>query len=450
MKALCIIPILVLVLCNPASAQPAGDSSGANMPVEYSLHDLFAMALERSERVKISEEDVVVAERERDKARAALLPGLAAFWDYTRYSKEKEASSSFGTFSIQPESATLWGLRLYQTFSLGGREITSYNISRKGIEQSIHNFAAVSEDYLLEVAVRYFNVLKAQKATEIAMANEQRLKKYRDEAAIKLKIGEVTRTLLLRAEAELSGAQSELVKAENLLTFTRADLARFAGISREFAIKEYDLQASDFLADSGLESLRETAFSNRPEMRSAAVQKKIAEDQVSVARAAHWPLLTVEGVYARRDEEPSSPFFNEESIYGILRLDLPLFEGGLRRAEVREAEARKRQADLSFADVKKTIGLQVAEAYLNVETQKGVLKSLTDQVTFARENFVMVEKQFRFGLASSLDVLDANTLLVTSERELSRARYNYQFAIVQLRRATGSLLETLNGSFCLK
>ena len=152
-----------------------------------------------------------------------------------------------------------------------------------------------------------------------------------------------------------------------------------------------------------------------------------------------------------------SPFFtmrivcsmgdSPESIYGVLRLDLPLFEGGLRRAEVREAEARKRQADLSFADVQKTIGLQVAEAYLNVETQKGVLQSLTDQVTFARENFVMVEKQFRFGLASSLDVLDANTLLVTSERELSRARYSYQFAIVQLRRATGSLLETLNGSF---
>jgi len=55
----------------------------------------------------------------------------------------------------------------------------------------------------------------------------------------------------------------------------------------------------------------------------------------------------------------------------------------------------------------------------------------------------MVEKQFQYGLASSLDVLDANTLLVTSELDLFRSQYDYQFALLQLQRATGSLLETV-------
>ena len=52
-------------------------------------------------------------------------------------------------------------------------------------------------------------MLRAKKAFEITSPNVERLTKYRDAAAIRLKVGEVTKTTLLRAEAELSGAQSE-------------------------------------------------------------------------------------------------------------------------------------------------------------------------------------------------------------------------------------------------
>jgi outer membrane protein len=443
MKKIGIVPVLILLLFHPASAQLAGDSAAGTVPTEYTLADLFTIALERSEKIKISEEDVVIAERKKDKARSALVPRVSAFWDYTRYSDEKEISSSFGRFSIQPERSTMWGLRLDQSLSLGGREITSYRISRKGIEQSALDFATVREEYLLGISLRYFNVLKAQKAVEIANANVERLQKYRDDAEIKLRIGETTKTLLLRAEAELSGSKADLVKAENLLKFTKASLARFVGLGEDSQIRESDLHWISQLERKDLESLQNIAFLKRAEMKAGAVQRSIAEDQVKFAKGAYWPTLILEGVYVRMDEEPSSPFFNEESIYGALRLDFPFFEGGLRKAEVRETEAKKRQAELALSDLKKTIRLEVEEAYLNLKTQAGVLQSLKDQFTFARENFYMVEKQFQYGLASSLDVLDANTLLVTSELDLFRSQYDYQFALLQLQRATGSLLETV-------
>lgn len=446
MNKICIISVLIVILSHPVLAQTPGDPATGKAITEYSLTDLFAIALERSEKVKISEEDVVIAEREKDKARSALLPRVSAFWDYTRYSDKKESSTAFGRYYIQPEDSTMWGLRLNQSFSLGGREITSFRISRKGIEESAYDFAAVREEYLLDVSLRYFNVLKAQKAVEITKSNIERLQKYRDEAELKYKIGEVTKTLLLRAEAELSGAKSDLVKAENLLRFTRVSLARFAGISENFRIRETDPHVYSQLQKDDLEALRQVAFSKRPEAKSFSVQRSIAEDRVKFARGAYWPLLSIEGVYLRMDDDPPLPFFNDESVYGLLRIDFPFFEGGLRKAEVRQAEAKERQAELALSDLKKTIALEVEQAYLNLRTQEGVLQSLRDQFTFARDNFSMVEKQFQYGLASSLDVLDANTLLVTSERELFRAQYDYQFAVLQLRRATGSLLETVTGS----
>ncbi|MEW6162244.1 MAG: TolC family protein [Nitrospirota bacterium] len=403
---------------------------------EYSLDDLYRIALERAEVIKISEEGVYIAERGKDKALSVLLPKLSTFWDYTRYSEAKTT----GTWVIQPDYSTSWGLRLDQSMSLSGKELKAFKISKENIEKSGYDLYAVREGYLFSIASAYYDVLRAKKALEIARANMERLIKHRDAAAIRLKVGEVTKTDLLRAEAELSGAQSEMVKAENNLKLAKAVLARIVGIYEEYTLKETPLEEPVYLF---LPSLREEARMQRAELKSSELQKKIAEDQVKYAKGAYWPTLCVEGVYSGKDEDPASPFFLKESIYGGLTLNFPFFEGGLRRAEVREAKARQRQSELIYEDLRKTINIEVENAYLDFMTQKGVLKSLEDEVTFARDNYNSISRQYEFGLANSIDVIDANTLLLTSERQLSDAQYNYELAILRVERATGTLLKTV-------
>jgi outer membrane protein len=202
--------------------------------VEYSLEDLYRIALERSEQIKISEEDLYIAERGKDKATAALLPTISAFSDYTKYNKKKFGSADS---LIQPESSTTWGVRLDQSLSLSGREITAFKISKENIEKSRYDLNTVKENYLYTVSSAYYDVLKAKKTLEIARANRERLTKHRDAAATRLKVGEVTKTDLLRAQAELSGSQSEVVRAENGLKLARAVLARLVGLSRDYDIK---------------------------------------------------------------------------------------------------------------------------------------------------------------------------------------------------------------------
>ena len=123
----------------------------------------------------------------------------------------------------------------------------------------------------------------------------------------------------------------------------------------------------------------------------------------------------------------------------------PFFEGGLRNAEVQEAAAKKRQVDYTFQDIKKSVTVEVETAYLDFLTQKGTLKSLEDQLLFAKDNFNAVTRQFEYGLAHSIDVMDANTLLVTAQRQLADVIYNYQLSIARLKRATGTLLHFVTG-----
>lgn len=414
---------------------------------EYSLDDLYNLALKRSEIIKISEEDIYISERDKDRAMAVLIPKFSAFGSHTEYTSEKQGTSSV----IQPDSSTSWGLKLNQSLSLSGRELTALKIAKETIVKTRVDLENVKEAYLLNVATAYYDLLKANKALEIANANVERLTKYRDAAKIRLKVGEITKTVLLRAEAELSGSQSELIKAENSLKFAKIVLARIAGIGGDYNVRETDPK---IINESPLQDclqhdigcFKKTALLERYELKSVELQKQIAVEQIKYTEGTYWPDLAIEGVYSRKEDRPELISTNKESSYGILRIDFPFYEGGLRKAEVRQAEARLRQAEYRLADLKNSINVEVENAHLNLLTLSGVLEKLQAESAYAADNYNSVSKQFEYGLANSIDVMDANTLLVTSERELANAKYDYQLALLRLKSATGTLLKSVGAN----
>ncbi len=402
---------------------------------EYSLNDLFRIALERSEKVGIAGAEVAFSEQEKNRALSVLLPRLSAFASYQRFSNDKY--NDYNTL-IQPKSAEQWGLRADQAFSLSLRELTMLSEAKNDITRARYDLAYVKEVYLLQVAGAYYDVLLAKKGLDIARSNLERLEKYRDAANARLKVGEITKTVVLRAESELSGARSDLVKSENALTLARAALARVVGIEGGFTLQEEPPRQA---GSETLPELKEIAYSERADLKSLEYQMKIAKQEISFARGAYWPDLALAGVFQRTDQEPETLTLNSESSYGAVSLNFPFFEGGLRRAEVQEAKIREHQSVLRYDDQKKTVNIEVEAAYLDLMTQKETLRYLEDHVAFARDNFRGVSRQFEMGLASSIDVIDANNLLVSSERQVASAVYSYQLAILAVEGATGTLLK---------
>ncbi|MDD5711651.1 MAG: TolC family protein, partial [Smithellaceae bacterium] len=374
---------------------------------EYTLPELCRLSLEHSEIIKAARENVNLAKVNRRKALSLLIPRATAFGSYTRFTKDKYADTGFSQTLIQPDAASSWGVRLDQTFSLSGRELTALDIAGEDILRSNLDFDTVREDFLLAVANGYYGVLKARKAIDIATANVERLTKYRSAAEKRLKIGEVTKTVLLRAESELSGAQSDLIQARNALEIAKAQLSRLTGIGDADVLKEEQLSDKSI---PELSSFQQIAYARREDLRSLEHQKLMAEKQVSFTKGSFWPYLSLSAVYTGSDQTPPSLTLNRESTYAGAALNFPFFEGGLRKAEVEESRARQRQAESAYQDQKKVVEVDVRSAYLDMETQRGIMKFLDDQLVFARDNFGAVSRQFEFGLSSSLDVMDANTL----------------------------------------
>ena len=405
---------------------------------EYSLEDLSRIALARSEKLRVAEENLTIAETGKDKAFSYLLPRMTAFGGVTQYSEKRPNET--GSL-LQPESASYWGVMVDETLSLSGREMTALGISKQNVAKSQFDLTAIREDYLLRyVAAAYYDVLMARKNLEIADANLERLTKYREAAEKRLRIGEVTKTALLRAEGELSGAKSDRLQAQNGLELAMAVLASNVGIAGDFSLREVPPVEGEVPV---LSVFQEQAFAARADLKSLEMQKQIAADQTKYAEGAFWPTVSVSGVYSAFDQYPASASLNRESIYGGVALNFPFFEGGLRKAEVAEAKARERQAALYYEDMKKAIEIEIRTGYLDLVTQKGILLFLNDQLLFARDNYRAVARQFEFGLSNSLDVMDANTLLVSAERKVASAEYGYRLALLRIKKATGTLLATV-------
>ena len=405
------------------------DSSPA--ATAYTLKDLCRLAARDAEQIQISREDVEIARQDRTRALSVLIPRATAFG-----SMKRSRESDF----YNPDTLS-HGIQLNQSFTLNGKEIIALKVAEATIEEKNFILKAVTDAYLFNVIDSFFRILTSRRMLEIARADVRRLEKHRNAVSKKLKVGEITRTALYRAEAELSGAGTDLVRAENGLKLARASLKSLVTLDRDFTLSQEGLEAFRRFLPS-LEDVKDKALNQRPEIQSALKTLEIARKNIRYNKSAYWPSVALEGRYSKNRAEYSMPVedvLNFETTSIAATLNFTLFDGGLRSAEILQALARERQALESLKLIKKQVELEAEEAWLAYNTAGSVLTTLNNELKSARENYKAVEMQFRYGMADSVDMMDANTLLVTTERKLSEADYSLTHSILKIIRTQGEI-----------
>lgn len=399
------------------------------------LGQVYARAVQHSEDLQISAENIRQAEQDERRALSAILPKVSLNGDYTRTPEKRGVAGS--TIILQPETSYGGEARVEQPIFSGGKNLAGRRIAKQQVEVAGKNVRLAREDLLLHVADVFYAALRAQKNVEIQTRNVQRLKEHRRLAELRYKVGEVTESILLRAEAELASANADLVARERDVAVAKRELALLTGVTGDMEIVEPPLPE---VPEESTAKLLEAAQASRDEVERSRLQERIAEDRVSFARGSFWPSLGLEGVYSRRKQDPQANFFIEDNWSVAAKIDFPLFEGGLRMAELRQAKSKHEQSRLQSVKLSKDIDLEVTRAALTLEAVSRTLDSRQDQLRFSKKNYEMVSKQFTFGLATNLDVLDANQTLIEAERDVIGATYDRHLAILEVQRSVGRFL----------
>lgn len=427
MTGLCICVLLAL-LCLP-DISFAGD-----VEKTITLDQAYRLALTSYETINIAREGVLQAKSNVDKALSQMLPKLNAEGSYTVYSEQK----LYGDYVIQPDDYSRLDVKLTQPLYSGGRE--SAAVRQADIISSRSRAAQESaRDGVIRLTARvYYGLLKAERESEIKIAALKRAEERQKVAAARLKVGEVTRTVVLRSEALLAGAQADLIKAQGDVKNARSLFVRITGVSGAFQLAQPPELATS-LQDA--DALLKTALEQRPDYKQSLLDERAADEGISYAKGWFLPSLRLEGTYTLREQHPKSYTYQRESFSGAVVISLPIFEGGLRYAELSEARSKRREAQLRRLALKRDIQVQVIEAIDRLESVSAALETYKKQLSFAQEDARMVSEQFKYGLVTIVDVIDSDSALVSAQRSLMNATYDFELAKLELKGAVGRLGE---------
>lgn len=426
-KAVIVLSLISLSLFAREGFSLAGEKT-------LTLEEAYRMAISNHETVKTAAEGVAQAESNVDKATSRLLPSITAGGSYTRYTEKKLS----GALAIQPDDSSSLDLKISQPLYSGGREWSARRQAKMGMEISRLGLESAKENIILSTANAYFGVLKARKDVEIKDAALKRAIERGKLASASFKAGTVTRTAVLRAEAESSGAEAALTRAVSRLLDVKNNLRRLVGGVEDISVEE---PLGHVFNEARVEDLVKMALENRRAYKQSALDEKVAGEGISYAKGNFLPSLSLKGEYSHRDQDPQTAFFVENSTSASVVLTYPIFEGGLRKAELSEARSRLRESELRRLSLKGDIEVEVMEAYNNLVAVRAVIDSYEKQRSFAEEDYKMVFEQYRWGLATTLDVIDADTTFISAQRSLMNARYDFELASLQLKYSTGTLLD---------
>jgi len=407
-------------------------SGQAFSQTSYSLFELAQMADKQSETIQIAQEDLYIAEQEKQRALSVIIPRVTTYASGTNYQNDNYTA---------PDSLTI-GIKLTQSFTLNGKELIALDVTKRSIEGKQYSMESIRSQYLYQITEAYYNILSTQRFYEIAQSDVKRLKAHRDAVQEKLNVGNVTKTDLFRSEAELSRSYTEEVIAKNRILKSNAALQNLVIIDDEFSLEKDESDKIDHYT-CNLEEIKQSALKNRTEILEAKKNAEIAKKTIRFEKSDYWPSISLEAGYretdSKYDADGGNVEFDSEDAYISGELVFTLFDGGLRKAQIGQSMANYRKAKKALALIEKQILLESKISFFDFQTAKSTLMNLQDELKSAQENFNAVQMQFKYGMADSIDMMDANTLLVTSQRRISDAQYTYYLAVLKILYTKGEL-----------
>jgi outer membrane protein TolC len=179
---------------------------------------------------------------------------------------------------------------------------------------------------------------------------------------------------------------------------------------------------------------------NRPEIKAYALKVEQAKSMVKLARSEYFPNVNVVGNYTRFGDEPGvsgSPYRDQESWYVMAVANWNFWEWGKTKNRVDLSRSRENQSSDALTNIKDQITLEVKNAYLLLREAEKQLEVSKKAVEQAEENYRISVERYKEQVATSTDVLDAQTLLTRAKSDYTNALGDMNISRAKLERAMG-------------
>ncbi|MEG1606739.1 MAG: TolC family protein [Mucinivorans sp.] len=409
---------------------------------ELSIDELFEIGIENSLQLKASKIEEVIADEQQRTALTERLPSLQIGLSAGLIGQPTifEQGLSHPTYPTTPNWSQSYGIVLNQPIYQGGR--IQYNIQKADIQKQVAALASTNNQakvklLLLEQYVALFSYYKeCDVLRENITESERRLTDIRRMR----KEGVLTLNDELRSELQLTNYKLSLQEAQHSITLASIRLDIMLGLDESLLIipdtiilhQKFDLQ--DY------ESYLSEAYENYPDMQIARRNTQMAQTQTKLAKADYLPSLSLhaDNTLARPMSTSLADVYNNRWNIG-LSLSYNLSSIYQNRHRVHQAQQMVQLSRNTQEQLKQDIRLQIRSAYIRHQEALNRVEVLTLSVQQAQENYRIVQNRYLNQLSILTDLLDASSVRLTAQLQLTTARSQTIYTYYELQRACGNL-----------
>lgn len=436
-----------------ASSLPARDGPtpvhAPGSPPVLRLADAEKVALERAPAVKQARAQTTVAEGRQTSARAPMLPQL----DLTaQYQRARNATLNrtngtgtattggtqtqvFGTTNPSGSDTFAFGASASQVLWDFGQTYRKYEAAEQNTLATEAQQKVTAQSVVLDVRRSYFTARAQRELLGVASDTLENQERHLEQIAGFVRVGTRPEIDVAQAKTDVANARVQVINAQNAYALAKAELARAMGDpnTADFEISDDELapiEGEELPADR----LSEKAMTDRPELAALARQREAQSLTVRGLKGGYAPTLSARGSYQEigRSLDSLGPAWN----VGVI-LDWPVFQGGITRGQVREAEGNLAVTNAQVDAQKLQISVDVRQAQLNLQNAKATQEATKEVVDNAKERLRLAEGRYAQGVGSVIELGDAQLAMTQANAQRVQAKFNVSSARADLLAAMG-------------
>jgi outer membrane protein len=392
-----------------------------------SLDQYYQAALKRSEVIGTHRELITQAEEQYKQARAARLPTLSGVATYTQQQQPPASVPSVPATLTRQTNARL---TVTQPLFRGFREFAALRQTKALVSAQDDDYRRARVLLFEDVVTNFYTVLSLETDLDnYAQEINQNLARQKDLQA-RVRIGKSRRSEVLNVEAAISSLRAQVEQIHGQLQAARENLAFLSG--RDAGTPLRDNQPTIYQV--GPVNTYLAGLDKRPDIQASKQRYVAAKENVSVAKGERLPSLDLNGNYYL--ERPG--YYKDINWDVQLLLTIPLYSGGSVKSKINEAVSQRTQAELALSETRRQAEQEIRSAHSAVVFDLAQRDALENSTNAADKSYQAQLRDYRLGLVTNLDVLQALTALQQNQRALDRVRLSTKLDYLKLQAVSQS------------
>lgn len=308
-------------------------------------------------------------------------------------------------------------------------------------EQSRQRFKYSEIDLTAQVKQSYLRILVLEKRLNLQKESIARNKKALEDSRSLLAQGRALRVDTLRAYTSLKNLEPDVQRLTDAIAISKQQLNVLMGTE-----PSSELDLTDSLVYNHSDSLPaevnayNLSLSQRQDLKVLELNQAITKQQIASAKAAMLPSINFVSQYTIQTQTNNFKYGNSNYpalFYAGAQLSIPLFTGFINASKVKQAKIEYQQSNLIYENAQELLKTEVKQVVSALNETSQRIQTQQNVSETAEQSYAITKYRYERGVASRLELIDAELALTTAQANYLEAVYNYQSAKIELDRTLG-------------